>query len=264
MNLLVGGNNSYNQVDYLRGDIMKIGSKLQKLRKQKGLSQEDLAEILGVTRQAVYKWEQDISLPETDKLVKLAKLFNISLDSLFDNINSDLEENETVKHVTLVIKRYHYEYKSKKTLFGLPLVHINLGQGFYIAKGIIAFGNFSFGLFSFGLISVGLLAFGVLSLGLLALGSFSFGLIALGAIAIGLFTMGAVSIGFFSVGALSIAKYVAIGDHAKGLIAIGKSYAEGTHTYFYREYNPSEVKNIIDTNISNYWYIFKELIKIFI
>ncbi|NLG82809.1 MAG: helix-turn-helix transcriptional regulator [Bacilli bacterium] len=242
---------------------MKIGSKIQELRKQRGLSQEDLAEILGVSRQAVYKWEQDISYPDTDKLVKLAKYFNISLDSLFENNN--YQETEHVQHVTYVIRRYHYEYKSTKTLFGLPLIHINLGQGLYTSKGIISICNFAYGLFSFGIISAGLISFGVISLGLLlALGSFALGGISLGAVAIGLFTLGAVSIGLFSLGAFSVAKYVAIGDHAEGLIAIGKSYAQGTYSYSTGEYNPTEVKNLIDDKIPHFWRLFKELIKIFL
>lgn len=69
---------------------MNFSEKLQKLRKEKGLSQERLAEMLDVSRQAVSKWESGQTYPEIDKLIKLSDLFNVTLDELVrdDNISS--------------------------------------------------------------------------------------------------------------------------------------------------------------------------------
>ena len=61
---------------------MEFGNKLYELRKEKGLSQEELAGHLEVTRQTVSKWELGDSTPDLDKLVLLAELFEISLDEL--------------------------------------------------------------------------------------------------------------------------------------------------------------------------------------
>ena len=61
---------------------MEFGNKLYELRKAKGLSQEDLASRLDVTRQTVSKWEVGDSTPDLDKLVLLAELFEMSLDEL--------------------------------------------------------------------------------------------------------------------------------------------------------------------------------------
>ena len=61
---------------------MEFGNKLYELRKARGLSQEDLASHLEVTRQTVSKWELGDSTPDLDKLVLLAELFEISLDEL--------------------------------------------------------------------------------------------------------------------------------------------------------------------------------------
>ncbi len=61
---------------------MSFGENLQKIRKSNQLSQEDLAEMLGVSRQAVSKWELGVGYPEVDKLMLLSKKLNISLDSL--------------------------------------------------------------------------------------------------------------------------------------------------------------------------------------
>ena len=61
---------------------MNFGETLFKLRKEKGLSQEALAERLGTTRQAVSKWENDQGFPETEKLLALSNLFEVSVDTL--------------------------------------------------------------------------------------------------------------------------------------------------------------------------------------
>ena len=61
---------------------MSIGSKLAQARRAVNLTQEQLAERLGVTRQAVSRWESDAAYPETDKIIRMAKLLNVSCDYL--------------------------------------------------------------------------------------------------------------------------------------------------------------------------------------
>ena len=61
---------------------MDIVEKIQKLRREKGLSQEALAEALGVSRQSVSKWESGAVLPDTDKIIAMSELFGISTDFL--------------------------------------------------------------------------------------------------------------------------------------------------------------------------------------
>lgn len=61
---------------------MRFNERLQKLRKERSLSQEQLADNLGVSRQAVSKWESGSSYPETEKLIELSKLFSVSIDEL--------------------------------------------------------------------------------------------------------------------------------------------------------------------------------------
>ena len=63
---------------------MTTGEKLATLRKRKGITQEQLAEILQVSRQSVSRWEMDAAFPETEKLVKLGKLLGCSIDFLLD------------------------------------------------------------------------------------------------------------------------------------------------------------------------------------
>lgn len=59
-----------------------VANRLVELRRERGLSQEELAAQLGVSRQAVSKWERAESSPDTDNLIALARLYNISLDEL--------------------------------------------------------------------------------------------------------------------------------------------------------------------------------------
>ena len=61
---------------------MTLGENIARLRAEKRLSQGDLADALGVSRQSVSKWETDASVPELDKLVRLSELFGVTLDRL--------------------------------------------------------------------------------------------------------------------------------------------------------------------------------------
>ena len=61
---------------------IELANRLAELRKQKGLSQEELADKLQVSRQAVSKWERGEASPDTDNLIELAKIYGISLDEL--------------------------------------------------------------------------------------------------------------------------------------------------------------------------------------
>lgn len=70
---------------------LKIAETLQKHRKQHAYSQEELADKLGVSRQAVSKWERGEASPDTDNLIALAKLYQLSLDQL---IGEQIDENQ--------------------------------------------------------------------------------------------------------------------------------------------------------------------------
>lgn len=72
---------------------MKFGEKLSKLRREHNYTQEQLADALGVSRQAIGKWESDLSYPETDHLIQIGTLFHCSMDYL---LKEDVEE----KHAT--------------------------------------------------------------------------------------------------------------------------------------------------------------------
>ena len=68
---------------------MTIGETIQRLRTKRRLSQEQLAELVGVSRQAVSKWELNAALPDTDKLVPLARALGVTVDELLGNVSEN-------------------------------------------------------------------------------------------------------------------------------------------------------------------------------
>ena len=77
---------------------MGFSEKLQKIRKDNNITQEGLADKLNVSRQAVSKWESGSAYPDTEKLIQISKIFNISLDELInDNIDIDKSKNNNTK-----------------------------------------------------------------------------------------------------------------------------------------------------------------------
>lgn len=267
---------------------MTLGEKIAKQRKELNYTQEQLADILGVSRQSISKWESDIAYPETDKLIKIGKLFECSMDYLLNEDITEKKSNQDSDPVPILeklhkaIKNQCRERKSEKTVFGMPLYHIGRdAHGFFAiglkARGVFSIGLFSRGIFSLGLLSLGLISVGLLSLGLIAFGTFALGAISIGTIALGLFTVGAIgvgiisfstlSIGYFSSGALAIGKYIAVGDHAYAMIAIGGSVAEGSVYQHIGSILPSDTPLIVewlDTNVPSWLGLAKEIFEFFI
>ncbi len=265
---------------------MTLGEKIYSLRMREGLSQEAFGEKLGVSRQSVSKWETDQSVPELDKIVMISELFAVSTDYLLKESAEEQQmehrkslDAEQVDHTagahTFIKPRAFYEYKSKTSWRGLPLVHINIGFG-RRAKGVIAIGLTARGIIAIGLAALGvitvapvgiglLLSVGMIAVGGIAMGTFAFGAVAIGSICVGLFSMGALAVGQFSFGAMAVGQQVAVGDVARGDIALG--FSEATGTVFEQVtgrqggFDPQEVLQVIDENVSDGWFIFKEWIK---
>lgn len=85
---------------------MSIGSKIAQYRKEKGLTQETLAQLIGVTNQAVSKWESDQCCPDIQILPKLADIFDVSVDALFDReaVNATTNSSPSEDHHETVPK----------------------------------------------------------------------------------------------------------------------------------------------------------------
>ena len=78
--------------------IMTFGERLYELRKNKNISQEELAELLDVSRQSISKWENDKAYPEMTRLLFMSEYFDVSLDYLMRGTEEDEnEEGVTVR-----------------------------------------------------------------------------------------------------------------------------------------------------------------------
>ncbi|AYB37404.1 helix-turn-helix domain-containing protein [Brevibacillus laterosporus] len=101
---------------------MSLGQQLKKFRELKSLSQEDIAQKIGVTRQAVYKWENDKSYPDIDNLILLSELYNVTLDEL-------IKGNESFKKKIIIAD-------NKDT--GLYVGFVTMFIGLFINAGSIS------------------------------------------------------------------------------------------------------------------------------
>lgn len=72
---------------------MSIGEKIAEARKANNLTQEQLAELMGVTRQSISRWEQNLAYPEVEKILRLSDILNVSCDYLLKE--SETRENDT-------------------------------------------------------------------------------------------------------------------------------------------------------------------------
>lgn len=95
---------------------MTIGEKLLDLRKKKGLSQEEVSNILNVSRQTISKWETDSSTPDLDKIVPICELYEINANELLDtnmdtpsiskeNSNNNIKNN-SAKNISISVFLY--------------------------------------------------------------------------------------------------------------------------------------------------------------
>ena len=82
---------------------MKFSENLKRIRKENNLSQEQLAEKVGVSRQAVSKWESGAAYPEMDKVLLICKIFNYNIDEL---LNENVKEVDETKQSKINLNKY--------------------------------------------------------------------------------------------------------------------------------------------------------------
>jgi len=218
-----------------------IADRLIELRRKEGYSQEELADRLFISRQAISKWERAESLPDTENLIALSRLYGISIDELLGTgtINREhAKHNEPAKVTKFgysgveVDNADKYEFISdKKTRKGIPFVHIhyrrNIGLKRQKANGVIAIGDNAKGVVAIGrvatgVVSIGAISLGVVSIGAIALGLLSFGVITLSLIAgFGIITAAPIAFGIITVGVIAFG-IISVGYAVYGIIAIGE------------------------------------------
>ena len=115
---------------------MTLGEKITKLRNEKGLSQEALAEKLSVSRQAISKWEMDQALPQIDKVLSICTLFEISTDELL----KDKKEVGILSANTAVKNKYFgtdgFRGEANVTLTSMQAYKVGRFLGWYFASAL--------------------------------------------------------------------------------------------------------------------------------
>ena len=111
-------------------DDMTMGRRIAEQRKRIGLSQEALGEKMGVSRQAISKWEADGAVPEIDKLIALSKLYGVSVGWLLGvetqpEKQTDALSDSQLKMVEEIVKRYQPP-KSKIPLYNFLVVLVSV------------------------------------------------------------------------------------------------------------------------------------------
>lgn len=109
---------------------MNIGEKIFKLRKEKGLSQESLAEQIGTTRQAVSKWENNQGFPETEKLLQLSNIFEVSTDFLLKDEKLVKDNDEKGYYVSMEMAKGYIANEKRVSRY------IGIGFMFWALAGI--------------------------------------------------------------------------------------------------------------------------------
>lgn len=107
---------------------MTLGDRIKEARKQKGLSQEKLAELMSVSRQAVTKWEQGQSAPSTENLFKLAEILGTKVDLLLAEPSTE-EKTPTAQEI---YRLYKAEKTAKRTALGQNIKMMLLFVGVYL------------------------------------------------------------------------------------------------------------------------------------
>lgn len=128
-----------------------IGSRIAKLRKRKGLTQEELAVKLGVSAQAVSKWENDISCPDISLLPQLVRILGVTADELLTSKTGDVvlvpeKERKSLDELTLRIFVNSAEGDKVRVNLPMTLVKIGLELGIdlapkYADRDLIAMSN---------------------------------------------------------------------------------------------------------------------------
>ncbi len=115
-------------------DMKLVGNKIAELRKSKQLTKQELAEKIGVSHQAVSKWENAIALPDIELLTKLSELFDITVDSLIKG--EDISQSDIEFEIGLGVINYVKPSVEGNLMQQIPLLRdqINKEMGYLVPK----------------------------------------------------------------------------------------------------------------------------------
>ncbi len=125
---------------------MNLGETISKLRKQKNMTQSELAQKLNVTDKAVSKWERNVSCPDVYTITKIAEIFNVSVDELMSAQKSSQKKLESKQKVLDI---FHLVLKAVALAMGIAVVVLSILDDAVDIKTLIMF--LGIGLFALAL-----------------------------------------------------------------------------------------------------------------
>ena len=94
-------------------DLVKIGAFLKELRKEKNITQEELADKMGVSRRTVSRWETGSNMPDMDILIDISDFYEVDLREILDGERKDLKMDNETKETVLKVAEVSNEEKAK-------------------------------------------------------------------------------------------------------------------------------------------------------
>ena len=115
---------------------VEIGTRIRELRLQKGITQEQLATYIGISYQAVSKWENNVTSPDIQLLPQLAVYFGVKIDEFFEMPNEvQMERIENMLDHERIISQENFTY-SKKTLLEILKSEPENGRAYYLLSAL--------------------------------------------------------------------------------------------------------------------------------
>ena len=118
-------------------DQVKIGSFLKTLRNEKGLTQEQLAERVNVSRRSVSRWETGSNLPDLDLLIEMADFYQVDLRELLNGERKSEQMDQEMKDTVLEVAEYSNE--DKRRITKTVLVYLMIGIAALIVSTVLKF-----------------------------------------------------------------------------------------------------------------------------
>jgi transcriptional regulator with XRE-family HTH domain len=119
-------------------DQNKVGSFIKELRKEKNLTQEQLAEEFSVSRRTVSRWETGNNMPDLDILIEMSDFFQVDLREILDGERKNEKMNEEMKETVMKVAEYSNEEKKKMAkvtlacfIIGIVSIVVNQGMRFF-------------------------------------------------------------------------------------------------------------------------------------
>ena len=118
-------------------DLVKTGAFLKELRKEKDITQEELAEKMGVARRTVSRWETGANMPDIDVLIDISDFYGVGLREILDGERKEKQMDKEMKETVLKVAEYENEGKKRTSI--VVIVYLALGIISLLANLVMKF-----------------------------------------------------------------------------------------------------------------------------